>query len=115
MAQKFRLNAVEDMTNFMGFGDDHLSIVTEKTLHTKYDKFAPNTTMSNIQPQFAKLTMMTFEDLLNFNQGTIGGKEDAANLETESTEKRKRNSSAEQLARVNNNHMMPGKKMTLNK
>ena len=48
MAQKFRLNAVEDMTNFMGFGDDHLSIVTEKTLHTKYDKFTPNTTMNNI-------------------------------------------------------------------
>ena len=80
MAQKFRLNDVEDMTNFMGFGDDHLSIVTEKTLHTKYDKFAPNTTMSNIQPQFAKLTMMTFEELMSYNnQSTNAGKEDAAN------------------------------------
>ena len=111
MAQKFRLNAVEDMTNFMGFGDDHLSIVTEKTLHTKYDKFTPNTTMNNIQPHFAKLTMMTFEELLNYNGQ---GKEDTPNLESESTEKRQRNSSAEQLTRINNNHM-PGKKMTLNK
>ena len=78
------------MTSFMGFGDDHLSIVTEKTLHTKYDKFSPNSTMNNIQPHYAKLTMMTFEDLQNFsNFNYIIGREDAAaNLESESSEKR---------------------------
>ena len=101
MAQIFKLNVLEDMTTFMGFGDDHLSIVTEKTLHTKYDSFSPNATTNALKPHYAKVQQLINDDLPE-HKGNSNGKDKKARNDRESLEKRQGNS-AEQLTRGNQN------------